>query len=136
MVGSGQVLAVGGAGNVTLGGAASTASDTYFSGFGTTQITGGSGNDAIFAGLGAATMTGGGGGNVYIFVNNDSGNTNVITDFKVGVDSVSLKYYGDNADAAAYASRTATGGGTQVTLADGTKIMFQGVTNLTQASFT
>ncbi len=135
LVGSAPVLAVGGAGNVTLGGAASTASNTFFSGFGTSQIVGGSGNDVIFAGLGAATMTGGGGSNVFVFVDNDSGNTNVITDFKVGADTVSLKFYGDGADAAAFASRTAVGGGTQVMLTDGTKIVFQGVSNLTQASF-
>jgi hypothetical protein len=36
---------------------------------------------------------------------------------------------------AAFASRTAVGGGTQVMLTDGTKIVFQGVSNLTQASF-
>ena len=98
------------------------------------MIGGGSGNDVIFAGSADATVAGGGGNNIFAFAaSQDSPNTNVvIQDFVVGKDLVSLQGYsvGD-----ALASAQLSGGSTTLTLQDGSKLTFLGVSNLKASSF-
>ena len=59
--GTGSNLLVAGAGNETLTGSGSGASDVFFGGTGADVIAGGSGRNVIVAGSGAATLSGGAG---------------------------------------------------------------------------
>lgn len=128
-------LVVAGAGNVTLAGGGSTGNNFFAAGSGADLIGAGSGNDLFLAGTGTATLSGGGGSNLYAFVNGASGGSDLITDFKVGADLISLQGYGNGAVAAALQSAHVAGGSTTINLSDGTQITFLGVTNLTSSSF-
>lgn len=131
LVGAAPDLVVAGAGNVTLAGAASWGSNSFFAGFGADLISGGSGNDSFVAGTGQATLSGGG-ANVFSFVNGRAGGSDVVTDFRAGVDHLSLQGY---AVGAALSRATVSGGATALTLGDGTRVTLQGVTRLGVADF-
>ncbi len=130
LVGSAPDLVVAGAGNVTLAGAASSGSNSFFAGFGADQIAGGSGNDSFVAGTGQATLSGGGGSNVFAFAFGSAGGSDVITDFRTGVDHLSLQGYAAGAVGAALSQATVSGGATALTLGDGTRVTLEGVTGL------
>ncbi len=135
LVGAAPDLVVAGAGNVTLAGAASSGSNSFFAGFGADQISGGSGNDSFVAGTGRATLSGGGGSNVFGFVNGRAGGSDVITDFRSGVDHLSLQGYAAGAAGAALSRASVSGGASTLTLGDGTQVTLQGVTRLGVADF-
>jgi serralysin len=132
--GSGSDMLVAGTGDQTLVGGTSTGNNTFFAESANALIGGGSGNDVIFAGSGDATVAGGGGNNIFAFNSGlDSANTDVlIQDFVIGKDLVSLQGY---SVASALASAQISGGGTTLTLQDGSKMTFVGVTHLTASSF-
>jgi Ca2+-binding RTX toxin-like protein len=135
LIGTANDLVLAGGGNETLIGAQSSGNNTFVAGSGSDTIVGGSGNDVFMAGSGAATMTGGSGADLYAFFNGEAGGTDVITNFKLGTDHVTLQNYGPGAVSTALASAIFADGSTTMTLPDGTKVTFQGITHLTSASF-
>lgn len=76
----------GGSGNDTLDGG--SGADFLDGGSGNDILIGGSGNDELSGGSGNDTMTGGGGVDQFVFKNNDK--EDVITDYDVGTDYLSL----------------------------------------------
>jgi Ca2+-binding RTX toxin-like protein len=89
----------------------------------------------FFAGTGSATMTGGAGTDLYAFFKGQAGGTDLITDFKAGIDHVTLQNYGAGAAAAALQTAKVSAGSTTITLSDGTQVTFQGITHLNSSSF-
>ena len=93
------------------------------------QIVEGSGNDTVVFGSGATKVSGGTGTELYTFINGQAGGTDVISNFKVGVDQVNLFGYGTAA-----VQQQASGGGTLLSLTDHTSILLAGVTQLSPNS--
>jgi serralysin len=132
--GAGPDVLAAGTGNQTLSGGSSTGNNTFFAAGAHAVIGGGSGNDVIFGGSADATVAGGGGNNIFAFAaSQDSPNTQVvIQDFVVGKDLVSLQGYSVGN---ALASAQVSGGNLTLTLQDGSKLTFVGVTGLNASSF-
>ena len=122
-------------GNETLNASGSSTGNVIAAGnllFGTNSggadsLVGGAGNDTFFGGNASATMTGGAGDNVFAFFKFLGTGTDVITDFNSN-DSVFASGYGDQAATLIQNAVTANGS-TSVTLSDGTKITFTGMSS-------
>ncbi len=123
-------------GNVTLVGAGSSGNNLFVLGSGSDQLSEGAGNDITFLGSGNASITGGTGADLYEVVHGLAGGVDMISNFKVGTDLVQLNGYGPNEVQNDLAHATMGGGSTMLTLSDGTRLDFVGVTNLTAHSFT
>jgi Ca2+-binding RTX toxin-like protein len=124
---------VAGSGNETLSAANSTGSTQIWGGSGNDALQGGGANDTIVGGSGNATMTGGAGNDMFAFFNGSAGNT-TITDFTVGQDQLSLVGYSPLAVQISLGAQENSGGSTQLTLSDNTKITLVGVGHLDASS--
>ena len=138
--GSSTNLLIAGAGNETLTGAGSTGNNTFYTGSGNASITGGAGADVIFAGSGSSTIDGGAGADLIAIVNGRSGGSVVINGFDPSTgDRVTLQGYSaaqlGSALGNAQSVTSSNLASTQISLSDGTKITFAGVTNLSAGSF-
>ncbi len=109
--GTGSVSVVCGAG-----------ADTLASGTGTASFTLGSGADHVTFGSGTASVTAGTGQDTYIFQAGQHG-ADTITGYRPGHDVLTYRGFTGNA----VASGIVTGGGTVLTLADGSSVTFAGV---------
>ena len=80
--------------NILTGG---SGNDTLTSGNGVDTLNGGAGNDSLSGGAGANTLTGGAGADEFVLSLSSGGSTladaNVITDFTIGSDQVSLQNF-------------------------------------------
>jgi Ca2+-binding RTX toxin-like protein len=132
--GTGNDILVGGSGAETLNASQSTGNNAFFGGTGAESINGGTGNDYFLVGSGNETLSGHGGTNAYVFVAGAAPRTDTVTDFNSASDLIVLFNYGSNAPAAALSSAVVAGGGTTVTLSDGTSIILPGATHLTSAN--
>lgn len=136
--GPGQTVLVAGAGNETLYGGASSGNNTFYTGPGNDVIGGGPGNDLIVVGgTGNATIDGGGGADIISFTSRAAGSTSnvVINNFNPAAgDRVQLLGYGGD-QVAAITGTAPSNGSTAVTLTDGTRITFAGVSTLSASSF-
>ncbi|MGC8476367.1 MAG: beta strand repeat-containing protein [Acetobacteraceae bacterium] len=94
---------------------------------GADSLVGGSGNDTFFGGNANATMTGGAGNNVFAFFKFLGTGTDLITDFNSN-DTVFASGYGGSA-ATLIQNAVTSNGSTSITLSDGTKITFAGMSS-------
>ncbi len=148
--GNGDVLSAAGSagdwiaaagGNETLTGGTSTGKNYLWAGSGSDSIGGGLGEDTIYASTGNATMTGGSGtgSNYFVFFNGQAGGSDIIANFRPGLDQVDLVGYGASQIAVAVGNQqqvsTPLGGGTQVILSDNTHITFIGLTSVSSSNF-
>jgi len=130
----GSLTYVGLAGNETLNASGSSTNNVFWGGndpTGSESIVGGSGNDLMIAGQATDTFTGGGGNNEFLFMNSilslsGGSQTNVITDFLSSSTNAVLL------NGLSTVSSATASGNTTVTLSDGTKIEFIGVTSDSQ----
>ena len=123
-----SIVLQGTAGNDTL--TATTGDDYILNGeAGDDVMTGDIGNDIFNPGPGIDIMTGGGGVDTFVITDGSGGNT--ITDFNINdgdlVDLSAVTGIRDFDDVLA-AARSTFGGGTWISLPDGTKILMQNVT--------
>ncbi len=141
--GSGDVLTaanaasdalVAGAGNETLNAAGGSGAVAVFGGSGADQVVLGAGSDIFVAGGGSAAVAAGTGTDVFTFLAGGAGST-TISGFVAGTDKVLLVGYAPGAAAAAMRGLTFSGGNSSVTLSDGTRITFAGVTALPGGTF-
>ncbi len=120
-----------GVGNETLNAAGSSAPVEFIANVaaGNVSIAAGSGNTTVFGGTGANTVTGGSGSDLFAFSSGQGGGSELISNFSAS-DVVVLNNYGTNQvnNALATSTPTVVGGvsGTQITLADSTKVTFVG----------
>ncbi len=122
-------------GNVTLVGAGSSGNNLFVLGSGNDQLNEGSGANTTFVGSGHASIAGGLGPDLYEVVHGLAGGVDMISNFKIGTDLVQLSGYGAGEVQNDLAHASVGGGSTLLTLSDGTKLNFLGVTNLTAHSF-
>ena len=129
--GGADAVVVAGSGNATLDGAAGHGAQVFYAGPGSDLLRGGSGRDILFLGTGSATLAGGdGSATIFVAVDGAAGGTDVITGFRPGTDQLMLLGYGPQEATAAAAGAPVVGGSTQVSLSDGTRLDFIGVTGL------
>lgn len=129
-------LLIAGPGNVTLNGAGSTGNDAYFAGVGITSadsIVAGSGNNTLVAGPGTNTLVGGAGANVFDVDKGFAGKgTDLLVNWHAN-DLLVLSGYGaatSSGGLPAGAHAAVVGGSEVLTLSDGTKITFVGVSHV------
>jgi Ca2+-binding RTX toxin-like protein len=130
-------------GAATLNAGGSTTNNVLSAFSGSVSVVGGFGNDQIIAGAtdkgtvtGATTMTGGAGSNVFVFQHGSVDGKDIITDFTASSgNAVALVNYDalvgggpGSAANAALAGATTSGGNTNITLHDGTRITFDNTT--------
>jgi Ca2+-binding RTX toxin-like protein len=133
--GSGNDVIAATAAAETVDGAASSGQNTFFA-FGANDVLiGGSGQTALESGLGNHTLIAGGGATLFEIIGGTAHRAITIGDFNPGRDYVQLQGYAAGTGAMALRTATVTNAGEILTLYDGTTITFQGVTNLTAASF-
>lgn len=129
-------------GNATLTGAASSANNIFYGLVGNASLQGGNGADVFVVGGSTVpggvrdTVNGGPGQDLIGILAGRTGSSITITSF-TGAERVTLLgYAGGSAAEAARALATAqVGASTALTLSDGTRVTFVGVTNLTSGSF-
>ncbi len=131
--GSGTGLFVGASvgGNVISGGAGSA---VIYGGGGGDVLTAGAAGGIIVAGAGSETLIGGPGADLFAVIAGKAGNL-VVQGFAAGQDSFTLLGFGAGEAATALAGAVTIAGSQQLTLSDGTKILFSGVTGLGASSF-
>ena len=139
----GSVTINGGAGTGLFIGA-TTGNNRITAGTGNTTIYGGGAGDVLaagsvgggilVAGSGAETLIGGAGADLFAAIQGKAG-TLTIQNFTKGQDFFTLTGFTTTEAATALASSTLIAGSQQLTLSDGTKILFAGVTGLTVISF-
>lgn len=131
--GNGDLL-IAGPGSATVNGGSSTGNDLYFAdGNGSDSIVAGSGNNTLVAGMGSDTFTGGPGANLFVIDKAAvSGGTYFINNWN-SKDTLALFGYGAPTAAGGLPAGATVGvqGGSEVlTLPDGTKITFVGVSSV------
>jgi Ca2+-binding RTX toxin-like protein len=140
---AGNNLIMGGSGAATLYGGGN--GDQLFAGSPTGQVlhaaggnetlTGGSGNDTFFGSAGNDTVRTGGGTDSFLFVNHQSGGTELIVDFNTATEALTLQGYAAGEAANAFNTAKLVGGSsTVITLSDNTQITLQGITDLKQSN--
>ncbi len=122
---SGSFVVAGG-GNETIDASDSTAGVVFFAGTGNADLIGGSGSNFYAASSGNSTLSGGV-GNVYEFIDGHAGATDIITDFGP-YDSLYLSGYGLGENDG-IVSEVTTSGVLNLTLTDGTRIVFQNLSS-------
>jgi Ca2+-binding RTX toxin-like protein len=133
--GAGNDTLLAGGGAETLNGAAGTGNLVLFGGSGADVLTGGSASNLVIMGTGNETLTSGGSDNFVLSAMPGTGRVDFFANFNTAHDAVGLFGFGDNADAAALASATTSGGNTTVTLNDGTTLVFAGGPTLASYNF-
>lgn len=110
-----------GSGNVTLSGGRGAI--RFLAGTGKAVLREGHGNDTVTFGAGLTTVAGGSGHSLLEFTNGHGGGTDIIKNFRPGLDRLSFQgFSGDPV-----ASVGVVAGSTHATLTDGTKIVFMNV---------
>ncbi|MEM0906273.1 MAG: calcium-binding protein [Pseudomonadota bacterium] len=131
---SGRDRAKGQAGNDSVDGgsdgdllAGGSGDDTVVGGSGDDEIFGNANSDEMIGGTGSDTISGNKGADSFIFQNGDlvAGDIDIITDFRFGVDAVSVDASDPNAGIIDISNN---GTGTTVTYINGYQIIFDGVT--------
>lgn len=131
----GAVIVAAAQGNATLTAASGGGASVLYAGGGGNLLAGGAGNDTLVAGRGQATLIGGAGADLFVVRNGQAGGQAVLADFNLAQgDRVVLQGYAGGAQAA-LAGATTSGSSTLLTLSDGTRVTFQGVTGLTAGAF-
>ena len=120
---------VAGGGNETINASALAAGVTFFAGSGNSDLIGGNGANFFAASTGNTTMTGGS-SNLYQFINGHEGATNTITDFTPN-DLLYLTQFGLGSTAG-IVTETELNGQLNMILGDGTRIIFQNITDPSQ----
>ena len=132
--GSGTNVVVAGAGAETVDGSRSSGTNTFFLGSGTEFVRGGSGANAIQIGTGAETINSAGSNDLYVLYNlGSTSRTALINGFNPAHDFIKLN--GFTGGAAVVVETPAAGGGTLVSLPDGTQITFAGISQVPAANF-
>ena len=131
---AGDVLQAG-PGAETLSAFLSQGNNKIYGGPGAEVILLGHGNDQVLAGTGSETITASGFGQALIAFANGSHSNAQILSFGSGQNFISLVGFASGEATRALSVATFVGGSEQLTLSDGTKILFAGVTNLTSANF-
>jgi Ca2+-binding RTX toxin-like protein len=127
----GANIIASGSGNETLNAGLAKYGVQMAIGSGSVDIIGSAAGDTIFGGSGAATVTTNGGSDLFVFGNvaGHTGGTDLITDFNTTKDTINLT-------GVSVTSSTGAAGSSIVTLSDGTKITFSGVTDPSKINFT
>lgn len=143
---SGDVLAAAGAANDILVGGAGSEALLGGSNTGTLSILGGSGSDTMAAGSGHTdftvgtgndTITDGGLSDIVTLIKGHAGGLDVINNFRVGTDQLSLVGYSPSVASNAINTQVSDGhGGSLLFLPDGTRIDLVGIAHATSAVFT
>lgn len=129
-------LLIAGSGNETLSAAFSVGNTTVQAGSGKDLLIGGGGSDTFVGGSGAATVQAGFGKQVFEFINQAAGGSEVVQGiFDPSSIKIDLVGYGATGVADALASQTTSNGSVTIGLTDGTKITFDDVTSLTRSNF-
>jgi subtilisin-like proprotein convertase family protein len=134
----------GGAGAMVVYG--SGGDDTVVAGLGATSIwsqtdtkmtfIAGSGASAVHGGTGETDITEGTGANHLLLSHAHGGGLDVITGFTAGLDTVHLSGYTAGAAVMAIATQVSNGaGGSMLSLADGTRIVFAGIAHVSHSVF-
>lgn len=130
--GTGLFIGAPGGGNrITAGTGQAT---MYGGGTGDVLAAGSVGGGILVAGGGAETLVGGAGADLFAAVAGNAG-TLTVQNFTAGQDFFTLVGFGTGAAATALAGAVVVTGSEQLTLSDGTKILFAGVTGLSGGSF-
>ncbi len=123
-------VSVAGAGGLVVYAGQGTGNYIFDANAGSETLWGGAGTDQFIAGTGNDQMVSGGGADSFKFINGLAGGSDVITNFRVGIDKIVLQSYGGSIPAL-----TVQNGNTYFSLADGTHVQVVGVAILTAASF-
>ena len=126
--GSGHTLIGAGEGNDTLVGG--SGQSTMFAGAGNDFVFGAAGGGVIAAGSGNSSLIGGGGSEFYAFFNGRAGGTVDIFHFNAQTDHVTFEGYDQTQIAADVKAQLSLSGSTYLSLADGTKVFFIGLSHL------
>jgi Ca2+-binding RTX toxin-like protein len=127
--GSAPVTVTGASGLVVYAGQG-TGSYVFDASAGSETLWGGAGSDQFIAGTGNDQLISGGGADSFKFTNGLAGGTDVIYNFRVGLDTIILQAYGSGIPA-----MSVQNGNTYFSLTDGTHVEVVGVSNLTASSF-
>ena len=130
--GTGLFIGAAGGGNRITAGTGNTT--IYGGGAGDVLAAGSMGGGILVAGGGAETLIGGAGADLFAAMSGTAG-TLVVQNFTPGQDFFTLVGFGAGAAATALAGAVVVGGSEQLTLSDGTRILFAGVTGLAGSSF-
>ncbi len=131
--GPGDVMQAG-AGAETLTGATARANTKFYAGAGSDLLIAGRGGSQMLDGIGAATMVGGAGADLFAFASGNAGRV-AVQNFVAGQDFVSFLGFASGEAAQALSGAVVAAGSEQLTLSDGTRILFQNVTGLTSSNF-
>ncbi len=123
-----------GLGAETLTAAGAARANQFYGGPGADLIILGNGGDQVLAGTGSETLRGGAGADLFAFANGNGTNA-VIEGYVAGQDYISLVGFGSGEANRALSAAAFISGSEQLTLSDGTKILFSGITNLSSANF-
>lgn len=125
LAGGANCSLIAGGGAVLLDGAGNTGSNIYdlAPATGPVTVVGGIGNDTVLVGAGQADVALGGGADVLRAVAGLAGGTLTVRDFNAAADRLAVSGY------TALPTLTVADGATVVSLADGTRIILQGVTS-------
>jgi Ca2+-binding RTX toxin-like protein len=121
----GANIMASGSGNETLNAGSAKYGVQMAIGSGSVDVIGSAAGDTIFGGSGAATITTNGGSDLFVFGNvaGHTGGTDLITDFNTATDTINLT-------GVTVATETPSGSSpAMITLSDGTKITFTGISN-------
>jgi Ca2+-binding RTX toxin-like protein len=112
-------------GNDTLIGGAGH--DTVFGRAASDRLEGGVGNDKLYGGTGNDTLLGGDGNDLFVFKAADGVGSDLILDFKVGIDEIDARELGFTSIEAILAHAVANGASTIITADNGAVITLQNV---------
>ncbi len=132
-VGSGQSTVVGGPGSDTIFAGQGSGALTFFGGRGNDLVVGNAGSDAFVVGSGNETLVGSGGRNTLVVQHGAAGGNVTVLDFNAATDRLNLFGYTAGEVSGALAQETVSGGNLGLMLADGTRLTFVGVTDISHA---
>ncbi len=132
-VGSGQSTVVGGPGSDTIFAGKGSGGLTFFGSRGSDLVVGNTGSDAFVVGTGNETLVGSGGRNTLVVQNGAAGGNVTVLDFNAATDQLDLFGYTAGEVSGALAQETVSGGNLGLMLADGTRLTFVGVSDISHA---
>jgi serralysin len=101
--------------------------DTVFGRAASDRLEGGVGNDKLYGGTGNDTLLGGDGNDLFVFKAADGVGSDLILDFKVGIDEIDARELGFTSIEAILAHAVANGASTIITADNGAVITLQNV---------